>query len=58
MNGAPTTRANVNVPTALWEQFEAVAKAHFRSRSDHIRFLMAEAIRKHSEENRGIGSAP
>jgi hypothetical protein len=51
---AAQTRANVNVPTHLWEQFDAVAKAHYRSRSDHLRYLMAEAVKAHDEANRGI----
>lgn len=51
----PQTRCNVNLPSALWDRFEEVAKANFRSRSDHIRFLIAEAVRKHDDEQRGIG---
>ena len=48
MTDTATARVNVNVPTVLWERFEKVAKAHFRSRSDHLRFLMAQAVSDHS----------
>jgi metal-responsive CopG/Arc/MetJ family transcriptional regulator len=41
------SRVNVNVPDELWERFKMVAEAHFRSRSDHLRFLMDEAVREH-----------
>jgi metal-responsive CopG/Arc/MetJ family transcriptional regulator len=49
------TRANFNVPEHLWERFEEVAKAHYRSRSEHLRFLMAEAVKQHDEANKGVG---
>ena len=42
-------RVNVNVPVQVWEDFEDVAAANFRSRSDHLRFLMARAVTEHKE---------
>lgn len=48
-------RANFNVPTHLWQRFEEVAKANHRSRSEHLRFLMSEAVKQYDEENRGVG---
>jgi metal-responsive CopG/Arc/MetJ family transcriptional regulator len=40
-------RVNLNIDDELWERFRAVAEAHYRSRSDHIRFLMAQAVEQH-----------
>lgn len=54
---AASVRVNANVPAHLWERFEEVAKANYRSRSDHLRFLMAEAVKQHDEANRGLGRA-
>lgn len=50
-------RVNFECPPYLWARFEEVAQAAYRSRSDHLRFLMAEALREHDEANRGLGRA-
>ena len=42
-----TVRVNVNVSARLWERFKDVAKAHHRSRSDHLRYLMDKAVVQH-----------
>ena len=44
----PMHRVNINVPQELWEQFKDVAHANYRSRSDHLRFLMAQAVFAHA----------
>lgn len=48
------SRANFNVPTSLWQRFEEVAKANHRSRSDHLRFLMSEAIHRFDEQQKRV----
>lgn len=38
------------MPGTLWERFEDVAQANYRTRSDHLRYLVAKAIRDLEED--------